>query len=300
MTFIRHSSSCRLLLLLAPLLFTLAGCHTAAPSSENGDAGQSSGKRYHLTGRIVSADKTAKSITIDGDDIPGFMPAMIMPYPVKDVAILDKLASGDQITADIVVQNGDSWLENVVVTGHSAPAKPAAALHMPSPGDEVPDFGLTNQDGKHISLALYRGHVLLLTFTYTRCPFPDYCPRITHQFSEIHHDLQSNPGLFAKTHLLSITLDPRHDTPRVLRAYGLSPAGGINGFRSWEFATADDLPKMTNYFGLAYSQDGDVINHSLSTAVIGPDGKIFKWYHGNEWQPSDLLKDAADALHAGG
>jgi protein SCO1/2 len=238
---------------------------------------------------------------IDGDDIPGFMAAMTMPYPVKDSSLLDKLKPGDQITADVVVHGDDSWLENVVVTGHSTPPKPIAQLHIPSVGDAVPDFKFINQDNHPISLQQYRGQALLVTFIYTRCPFPDFCPRLSHQFAEINRQLASDHALYRKTHLLSITFDPAHDTPKVLRAYAFSCCGSKSPslFQHWEFAAPRpaDLAAIANFFAVDYQKDGAAITHSLSTAVIGPDGRIFKWYHDSDWQPSDLIKDAADALH---
>jgi protein SCO1 len=259
-------------------------------------------KRYHLTGRVRSTDKRANAVNIDGDAIPGFMDAMTMPYTVKDLTLLDKLTPGDQITADVVVQGDDSWIENVVVTGHtSAPPKPITELHIPAPGDEAPDFKLVNQDNHQISLRQYRGRTLLLTFIYTQCPFPDFCPRLSRQFAEINRQLQSNPALYANTHLLSISFDPEHDTPKALRAYAFSVAGSKDAklFQHWEFAVpkAADLPAIATFFGLAYEKEGVVINHSLSTAVIAPDGRIFKWYTDADWLPADIIKAAAAAQH---
>ena len=172
----------------------------------------------------------------------------------------------------------------------------ANSLHMPAPGEEVPDFSFTNQSGKHISLKQYRGNVLLVTFIYTRCPFPDFCPRVSSNFAEIYKQLGTNPAL-AGTHLLSISFDPEHDTPKVLRDYGFSVAHTHEPalFTRWEFAapSAADLPRIADFFALTIKPEGGLITHNLSTAVIGPDGKIVKWYHGSDWQASDLIKDAA-------
>jgi protein SCO1/2 len=289
------------------LVFLLAACNKPVPSTASPTPADSGVKRYHLTGRVVSTDKRANSVMIDGDDVPGFMGAMTMPYTVKDQTLLDKLAPGDQITADIVVKGDDSWLENVVVTGHTTPPKPAAEMHIPAAGDAVPNFKFVNQDNRPISLNQYRGQSLLLTFIYTRCPFPDFCPRLSHQFAEINRQLANDPALYRKTRLLSISFDPAHDTPKVLRAYAFSCSGSKSAalFQHWEFAAPRpaDLAAIANFFGLEYQKDdyqkdGAAITHSLSTTVIGPDGHIFKWYHGSDWQPTDLIKDAADALHA--
>ena len=228
-----------------------------------------------------------------------------MSYKVKPTASLNHLVPGDSVSADVVVQRDrdpevppDYWLENVKVIAHADPAPAAAgsALHMPAPGDDVPDFSFTNQNGKHVSLKQYRGNALLVTFIYTRCPFPDFCPRVSSNFAEIYKQLDTNPAL-AGTRLLSISFDPEHDTPKVLREYGFSVAHTHAPalFKRWEFAAPSgaDLPQIAGFFALTIKPEGGLITHNLSTAVIGPDGKIVKWYHGSDWQVSDLMKDVA-------
>lgn len=284
--------------MIAVLLLPLAAC---GPSRQ-------AARQYQLTGTIVSIDRPTRSLVINGDAVPGFMGAMAMPYKVKIASELDNLVPGDSVAAVIVMQKDDYWLENLRVTKHSnAPPVPTSGLHLPSSGDAVPNFELVNQSDKHISLDQYRGKVLLITFIYTRCPFADYCPRVTGQFAELNRRLEADPALASKTHLLSISFDLQHDTPKILRLYALrwingkEPGGNQPApFDHWEFAVplADQLPKMANFFGLTYNQAGGVINHSLSTAVIGANGRIYSWYHGTEWQASDLLKDASGAVHA--
>jgi protein SCO1 len=265
-------------------------------------------KRYPFTGRVVSVDLQSQSALIDGDAIPGFMDAMAMTYKVKPAATLSHLLPGDSISAEVLVQHDsdsevppDYWLENVRVIAHMDPAPAAAAnaLHMPAPGEDVPNFSFTNQVGKRISLQQYRGHVLLVTFIYTRCPFPDFCPRMSGNFAEIYKQLGTNPSL-DRAQLLSISFDPEHDTPKVLRDYGFSVAHTHDPalFTRWEFAvpSAADLPKIAAFFALTVKPEGGLITHNLSTAVIGPDGEIIKWYHGSDWQVSDLINDVA-AVH---
>ena len=251
-------------------------------------------------------DAKSDSATIDGDLIQGFMEPMVMGYKFKPPSMLRQVAPGDSISADVVVIEPDAnnrdagpdyWLENVKVTGHakSPPAPGPTSMHVPQPGEEVPDFSLTNQDGKRVSLKQYRGKVLLVTFIYTRCPFQDFCPRMSRNFDEIYKQL----GDDGATHLLSISFDPEHDTPKVLRKYGYSVAHTEDSalFKRWEFAVprAADLPKIADFFALTVTPEGGLITHNLSTAVIGPDGKIVNWYHGGDWQVSDLMKDAAAA-----
>jgi protein SCO1/2 len=253
---------------------------------------------------VISVDKNAGTANIDNEPIAGFMDPMVMPYTIKPSSDLNQLQPGDSITADVVVEPNKYWLENVKVTSHAAtPAeKPAATLHIPTPGEAVPDFKLVNQSGKPISLHQYRGQTLLLTLIYTRCPFPDFCPRVSHQFAAIDRQLRANPGRYGRTHLLSISFDPAHDTPKVLREYGFSCAGGKDSslFDHWEFSAipSNELPEFADYFALTYNEEAGLITHSLSTAVISPDGKMFKWYHGADWQASDLLEDVANASHS--
>jgi protein SCO1/2 len=284
-------------------LLAFSGACNRAPSQPATSA--ASAKRYSLKGKVISVDKNAGTANIDNEPIAGFMDAMIMPYTCKPASALDQLQPGDMITADVVVQAADNkyWLENVKVIGHFDPAaeKPTATVHIPTPGDDVPDFHLINQSGKRISLHQYRGQTVLLTLIYTRCPFPDFCPRVSHEFAAIDHELRADPARYGKTHLLSISFDPEHDTPKVLRTYGFLCAGSKDPalFERWEFSAipAEELHDFADYFALTYQEEGGQITHSLSTAVISPDGKIFKWYHGADWQASDLLQDIAAAAH---
>jgi len=295
--------TCFSIILPALLLLTFPGCHRIS---------QSAAKRYPFTGRVESIDAQSHSAIIDGDAIPGFMDAMAMPYKFKPSTVLSQLAPGDSISAEVVViepsdksDNAapDYWLENVKVTAHkdTTPAAGPNALHMPAPGEDVPDFSFTNQSGRRIALQQYRGKVLLVTFIYTRCPFPDFCPRMSSNFAQIYKQLNTDPSL-ARVRLLSISFDPEHDTPKVLREYAFSAAHTREAvlFDRWEFAVpqAADLPKLEDFFALTVKPEGGMITHNLSTTVIGPDGKVVQWYHGGDWQVSDLIKDAASAAAA--
>jgi protein SCO1/2 len=282
-----------LLILIAAFALIPAACKKpAAPQA----------KRYHLVGTVISVDVAHGSANIDGQEVPGFMAAMAMPYPVHDSKALTALSPGDEITADIVVTDTDSYLENIVVTKKgTGSANTTGPAHLPQPGEKVPDFALVNQDGKRIHLRSYQGSVLLVTFIYTRCPFPTFCPLVSQNFAKIYAQLRKDPAMDSKKiRLLTISFDPKHDTPEVLKRYAArfnSTTGG-NPFARWEFAAvpAKELPKVANFFGLYYSVSGDQIVHSLSTSVISPDGTIYKWYEDNSWKPGDLLQDAKQSL----
>lgn len=280
-------------------LAMLAGCHSA-PTPEAQSSAASNFKVYHLRGKIVSANPAKGEAMIDGESIPGYMDPMTMPYKLKDPNILSELHPGDTITADVLVfdnADGTVLLDHIVVVAQGKPDyKPSVLYHVPSPGDPVPNFALRNQDGREIHLDQFRGKALLITFIYTRCPLPNFCPLVTHNFAVIHRELSANPSLYAKTQLLCISIDPKNDTPARLRAYGAQYLGSDSSqaFSHWEFATISEqeLQKMALYFdvGITRTPD-DSITHTLSTTLIGPDGKVVQFYPDNDWTPQQVFAD---------
>jgi protein SCO1 len=277
----------------------LAGCHgSRGPKSQSFSA--SAYKTYRVRGKVVSTNPASGEVTLNHEAIPGFMEAMTMPYKLKDANILSELHPGDVITADLLVSqnaDGDMLLDHIVVVGQAKPDyKPTVTYHVPVPGDVVPDFKLRNQDGRTIHLDQFRGRELLITFIYTRCPLPNFCPRITHNFADINRQLASNRALHDKTHLLCVSFDPDNDTPERLRAYGASYIGSDakDAFSHWDFAVPDgpELAKMAQYFDIGISPGaGNTITHTLSTTLIGADGKVVRFYPGNEWTPEQVLAD---------
>jgi protein SCO1/2 len=228
------------------------------------------------------------------------MDAMTMPYKLKDARILGELHPGDVITADLLVSQGpdaDVLLDHIVVVAQGKPDYlPKVTYHVPAPGNAVPDFKLRNQDGRPIHLGQFHGKSLVITFIYTRCPSPDFCPRVTRNFASLDKLLAADSALYAKTHLLSISFDPEHDTPARLRAYGATYIGSDanTSFKHWEFAVPEIsvLAEMAKFFDLGMTENTDTtITHTLSTTLIGPDGKVVRFYPGNEWTPEQVLAD---------
>jgi len=272
-------------ILLSALL--LSGCARREPTPE---------KRYEVTGKVVSVEAKDGVATIAHDEIPGFMSAMTMPFKIKEDWALRIMTPGQKIRGTLVVQGLDSWLEGLVITESPPPGDAGSAESPadPKPGIEVPDFSLVNQDGRPVHLGQYRGRYLLLTFIYTRCPLPDYCPRMSTYFSEILQAVEMDPVLPGRIHLLSISFDPEFDRPAVLQEYGKAWLGarGSGGFQSWEFATgsAEQIRQITQFFGLSYWRETGQIIHSLRTGLVGPDGRLVELYRGNEWKPAELVE----------
>jgi len=293
-----------LVMLLLVALF--AGCRQAAPTP----SGQAVSKTFNIKGKIVATDVAASQITLDHGAVPGFMDAMVMPYKLADPSIMSELHPGDRITADVIVDQVDAKdpqggfrnarLDHIVVVAQAKPDyNPAVHYHVPAAGDQVPDFALLNQSGKTIHIAQFKGRVVLMTFIYTRCTLADFCPRMSRNFAEIDKALAGDPVLYAKTHLLSVSFDPGYDTPAVLRSYGGAYTGQYTKekFQHWDFAAppVKGLDAMAEYFDVGIMPgENKSLTHSLSTVLIGKDGKVIAWYPTNDWQPSAML-DAVKA-----
>jgi protein SCO1/2 len=291
---------------LGMMLVLVCGCHSVQKSAD-GASGGPNFKTYKLRGKVVRTDSAKGEVTVNHEAIPGFMEAMTMPYQLKDASITSELHPGDVITADVLVSqdaDADVLLDHIVVVAQAKPDyRPAVQYHVPTAGDAVPDFKLKNQDGRAIRLGQFKGESLLVTFIYTRCPLPTFCPRVTRNFAEIEKQLAAMPAALAKTHLLCVSFDPENDTPERLRAYGATYIGSDakTAFAHWDFAVPDKavLDEMAKYFdvGLRNESDG-TITHTLSTTLIGPNGKVVKFYPGNDWTVEQVLGDVRRTVGA--
>ncbi|QMV20193.1 redoxin domain-containing protein [Granulicella sp. 5B5] len=277
-------------------LAAMVGCH----SKPSGSASATATKQYPVRGTVMGVDTKGNDVSFTNEDIPGFMTPMTMNYAVTDPAALSELHPGDKIAATLLVDEDAAGAENlrlkdIVVVGEAnINIKPTVQYHLPAAGDEVPSFKLLNQSGRAIDLKQYRGKVVALTFIYTRCPLADYCPRMSHNFAQIDKALAADPALYAKTHLLSVSFDPTYDTPKVLKSYGEAYTGRYvkETFQHWEFAVppAAELPKVEQWFdvGVTPGENG-TLQHSLSTVVIGRDGKVVAFWPTNDWSPAEVL-----------
>jgi protein SCO1 len=249
-------------------------------------------QHYDLRGQVLAVDRSRQEVTIKHEDIRGFMPGMTMPFKVSEPALLNGLEAGDLVQATLVVKDYTGYLTALRRTGHETPAPletpPVAVLQ---PGDRVPDFRLVDETATTRAIADWRGKVLVVTFIYTRCPFPDFCPRMDRQFKTVQTDVLADPQLRDRVALLSVTFDPAFDTPPVLAAHarqlGADP-------RIWHFATGDReaIEGFASRFGISVIREGrnaENVTHNLRTAVIGSDGTLRIAFSGNEWTPAQLI-----------
>lgn len=283
-------------------IFLFSACKTDTNSNSSATA-----KRYPIKGKVVSVDRAAKKAKIDHEKIEGFMEAMTMDFPIHADWVWDDLKPGAEIRAEMVVDNSAKdpyYLENIGIVAAPNPngSDPPINEKFAQVGQSVPDFALTNQDGKSVAIKDFKGKALAITFIYSQCPLPEYCIKMSTSFSDLAKILNADAQLKDKLALLSISFDPERDTPAKLRTYGLGYMGkGATELGVWQLAVGKDaeVRKIADFFGLRYEVDQNdktQINHSLRTAVIGPDGKVTKIFPGNEWTVADLKNELEMAI----
>jgi protein SCO1/2 len=259
-------------------------------------------RQYELKGQILEVRADRNEVVIRHEDIKNFMPGMTMPFKVKPSTLLAGRRSGELVTATLVVEEVEAYLSSLTRTGDAPLPKPAELTDVPpvpitlQPGDPVADAALVDQGGSPAPISSFRGRPIAMTFIYTRCPIPDFCPLMDRQFAAVQKAIKSTPAL-SGARLLTVTLDPAYDTPEVLtryaRARGADPA-------TWSFLTGDvkEVSKFGEQFGLYIEHDAtnptNVI-HNLRTAVIDPTGRLFRIHNGNEWTTTELLADLTKA-----
>ena len=261
---------------------------------------------FQVHGEIRNVDVANRTVRIAHEEIPDFMPAMTMSLPVKQLSLLDGLVSGDKVQFELSVTESDSWIshlskilpevssgasDSTAATGKGAPSEQASTELQK--GEVVPNFELLDQNGKQVRLSDFRGRAVIITFIYTRCPLPNFCPLMSKNFEALQQRLDKEfPGRFQ---LVSITIDPKFDRPEILKDYAGRYA--VNG-KSWTFATGseDEIAAVANLFGLVREWDGGMISHNLRTALIGPDGRLRHVWKSNVWTPYEVDRMVGESL----
>ncbi len=257
--------------------------------------------QYEVRGLIRGLPPDHKTIEIEHEDIPGFMPSMTMPFEVRDAKEAANLRLGNAISFRLNVTNRDSWIDRIqkidagqlhlpAAVPHAPPSSQADAQPRLHEGDPMPEFTLSDEEGKTVTRKTFHGHPFVLTFIFTRCPLPNFCPRMSQNFAELQKAIQASPESLAATRLLSISFDPEHDTPEVLKQYAQHDGAD---FAIWTFATGTpaEIQKLTKAFSIFVQPEGGTISHSLATALIDRDGKIAKIWRGNGWTPAEVMNE---------
>ena len=163
-------------------------------------------------------------------------------------------------------------------------------------GQKVPDFTLTNQHNKQVSLKDFKGKVVLVTFLYTQCPYPEKCPMLAQKLGKTRDLLDQIENAKDQFQVISITLDPKRDTPENLKKYA---QGQDEDTTNWTFLTgkATEVNKVASLFGVIYFTEKGVIDHNMRTAVLGRDQKLVKIFTGNDWKPGEVASLVRDLVN---
>ena len=273
------------------LVLAIAASACSQPASDR--------REYRLEGQVLAVHIERKEAVIRHEEIQGFMSAMTMPYNVLDAKEYADIAPGDLITASLIVEPTRAYLQKVKKVGSAplegAPASAggaASGFELIKMGAPVPDQTFINQDGKSVSLESFRGSAVVVTFIYTSCPLPQFCPLMDKNFAKLQQKLVEQNNLL-KAHLLSVSFDPQIDTPPVLKKHATDLGADP---RLWTLVTGDrdEIDKWASGFGVSVSRamnDARDITHNLRTAIIDRQGNLVQVYTGNEWTPEQVLAD---------
>jgi protein SCO1 len=252
-------------------------------------------RTYPLRGQVLAVNVERGEIAVKHDDIPGLMPGMIMTFKVADPAVVQERAAGDLIEATLAMTDRDTVLRDVRKIGFSdlTPAVATAAasgFELIKDGDPVPDESFVDETGHTRRLADWRGRAIAITFIYTRCPIPTFCPMMDRHFAAVQKEVRGDPALAGRVKLVSVSFDPAYDTPAVLRAHAAKVGAHPE---TWSFLTGprDDIDRFASRFGVTLGRDTpEEITHNLRTAVVRPDGRLARVFTGNDWTPAQLIE----------
>ena len=249
---------------------------------------------------VVRETRPAKSqLVVKHEEITGYMDAMTMPFQVRDPKILESVKAGDAITFQLHVTDKDHWIDGLKIVGAGAGDKEAPRpkptdIAPFKPGDPLPALTFSDERGQPVRLEDYRGKAIAITFIYTRCPLPNFCPLLSEKFRTVQESLKADPAAPKNWQLLSVTIDPEHDTAEVLQRYATAQQADA---AHWKFATGElrDITVLGLRSGLEFWEGGSEITHNLRTVVFDAQGRMRKVFSENTW----TAKELADELRAG-
>jgi len=296
------------LLTAAALACGLVSCGKGTPGPQpaaQARPSQTSTQIFSVKGVVKELKPDGRTVVIQHEEIPNYMPAMTMPFGVRDTNELAGLQAGDEVSFRMLITDREGWIDRITRLGSTTAADPPPRetfrrVRFVEPlkiGDAIPDYPFTNELGQAIHLGQFKGQALGLTFIFVRCPFPNFCPRMSINFAEAGKKLTAMPDAPKNWRLLSISFDPEHDTPEVLKKYA-----GNYGYDTnhWSFATGAlmEIDAITEQFGLMFPRQGAGFNHNLRTVVVDAQGRVQKVFAGNEWKVEDFVAEMVRAAEA--
>ena len=290
-------------LMIAAAVF-VAGCDKRAPADGDirSQAGQQTNMQiFQVKGVVIEVTPLERSVKIKHEEVPNYMPAMTMPFDVRDTNELAGLEAGDPVSFRLLVTDTEGWIDRIKKTGPKINALPTTGafrvvrdVEPLNVGDVLPEYQFTNQFAKNFSTKDFQGQALAIEFLFTRCPLPNFCPFLANNFGEAQKQLSALPSAPTNWHLLTLSFDPEFDTPDVLKNYaeghGYDPA-------HWTFATGAllDITAIGEQFGLKFASEGGSISHNLRAVVVDGSGRVRRIFIGNEWKAEELVMEMLKA-----
>jgi protein SCO1/2 len=297
----------RLCALLSLLLAVSCERLSESTSSSSAASPKSSTQQvFQVKGLVIAVKPREKTVEIKHEEIPGYMPAMTMPFDVKDTNEMTGLQTGQRVSFRLLVTDTEGWIDQIQKLGeatNSVPTNSSARLaRNVEPlkiGDALPDYRFVNQLGQEIHASQFKDRALAITFLFTRCPYPTFCPLMANHFEEVQQKFLKTGNAPTNWHLLTISFDPEFDKPEVLKGYAeMHHYDPVH----WTFATGDlvDITAIGEQFGLAFWHDTNgSISHNLRTVVIDAAGRVAKVYEGNAWTTDELAAEMVKAAGTG-
>jgi protein SCO1/2 len=301
----------RLLLFLMATLALGVSCgrsaqieQAKAPSASGGKSNQV----FEVKGVIKELKPDGKTVEIRHEAITNYMPAMVMPFEAKEPKELAGLKAGDEIRFRMTVTDDDVWIDQIQKLSkpdpNQLPSK-AGVFHFSRDveplqiGDPLPEYHFTNELSQAVSTSQFKGDAVGITFIFTRCPLPNFCPKMSSNFQHVEKKLLEITNRPANWHLLTISFDPEFDTPEILKAY--AQRFGADE-KHWNFLTGDisEISTMSDQFGQMFWKDEGALNHNLRTVVIDASGRVQKIFQGNNWTPDEMVAEMVKAADVKG
>jgi len=299
----------RLILLFTGILLLGLSCGRSpqlaeanAATSTNGSAAQTN-QVFEVKGVIKDLKPDGKTVEIRHEAITNYMPAMVMPFEAKEPKELIGLKAGDQVKFRMTVTRDDVWIDQIqklsVGNPTQLPSK-EGVFHFSRDveplqiGDPLPEYHFTNEVEQAVSTSQFKGNAVAITFIFTRCPLPNFCPRMTSNFQEVQNKLLALTNGPANWHLLTISFDPEFDTPVILKAYAERFKADP---KHWTFLTGEitEISTISGQFGQMFWKEEGALNHNLRTAVIDASGRVQKIFQGNTWTTDDMVAEIVKA-----
>ena len=277
--------------LLPSVLFVMSAC------SKQEEASNADLLSFEVKGVLLRVQNEGRTLIIDHEEIPGYMGAMTMPFRVKDVAESEKATPGDEIQFTYNVAELESWVEGVKPTGvkrtiETPEPDPSLKKKLLKTGEPFPDFQLLDENGKEVKLTDYRGSVVALTFIFTRCPVPEYCPAMMRNFGSVEKALKTDSAAPKNYKLLTVSFDSDFDTPEVMKAYGESFGQTSANWNMLSSPKTEEIRSLGESVGLMFGKsDNAIYTHNLRTVVLDPRGRITKIFTDESWKPEELVEE---------